>query len=204
MGKTTEIPALPDIHPSEDVLEEYVFERLPDNESAGVEEHLLVCPQCRQSIQRIDEFIFALRQIGEDAALRLTRREKRARAIGFGAALSAAAMGLALSPILPALHRLPPTRRVELVAFRGSNAAMVTAQAGAPLDLVIDISDLSFSAEYRVRIFDASGTEVWSGRVPASGDRLAARMAPGLKRGVYWVRLYSDQKLLREFGLRAD
>jgi hypothetical protein len=42
------------VHPGEDVLDEYAMKRLPDAVAACVEEHLLVCAACCDALQRID------------------------------------------------------------------------------------------------------------------------------------------------------
>jgi anti-sigma factor RsiW len=58
-------------HVSDDSLELYSMDRLPDPEAAKVEEHLLICEECCVRLTRRDEFIQVLR-----AALRriATRR----------------------------------------------------------------------------------------------------------------------------------
>ncbi len=75
---------------------------------------------------------------------------------------------------------------------------------------------LASSTSYRVEVIDAAGKPVWSGQIAAckkteadgsceaSGGPIVARVASGLKAGVYWVRLYAGGELLREFGLQAD
>jgi hypothetical protein len=41
-------------HPSDEVLEKYSLDRLPESNLAAVEEHLLVCDQCRARLQEIE------------------------------------------------------------------------------------------------------------------------------------------------------
>jgi len=48
-------------HPSEDVLERYLFGSLSASEVEGVEEHLLVCHACIASAEQILAFVQSLR-----------------------------------------------------------------------------------------------------------------------------------------------
>jgi len=58
-------------HPTEDVLEELVFQRLPAHETLRLIEHLLHCEGCREAFQDTLEFVILAKQ-----ALRtLQRRE---------------------------------------------------------------------------------------------------------------------------------
>ena len=54
-------------HISEDLLELYSLGRLEEPQLAPVEEHLLVCHECLDRVQRIDEFVAAMK-----AALRMS------------------------------------------------------------------------------------------------------------------------------------
>jgi hypothetical protein len=49
------------IHPAEDRLEMYAMERPPEPEAAPLEEHLLVCKQCRVRLAEWDAYIAAVR-----------------------------------------------------------------------------------------------------------------------------------------------
>ena len=44
-------------HMSEELLERYAMEKMPDWESAPVEEHLLICQFCRTRLEKVDEFV---------------------------------------------------------------------------------------------------------------------------------------------------
>jgi hypothetical protein len=170
-----------------------------------VEEHLLWCPVCCHTLQNIDEFILAMKQSAKQRAPFTAERSNRVRNIWLGTAMAATALGLTLTAILPAVHRAPVEKPVQLVAFRGGEGgAMFPAEAGAALTFSVDLADLTPSGVYRIQIVDAKGSPVWNGESRASGGTLNMRMSPGLKRGSYWIRLYSGGELLREFGLRAQ
>jgi hypothetical protein len=198
---TTQAPRVV-AHPSEDVLEEYAFGRLSDEDLAKVEEHLLICQECRDLLQETEHFLLAIRQhAGEEASSRLRTRPL----IGYGTALAAAVGALMVAAMIPGIHRAHVETPVQLVAFRGGESgAMIPAAAGATLNLHVDVSDLTPTGVYGVQVVDAQGAPVWRNEARASGGSLRLKMSPGLKPGVYWIRLYSGAELLREFGLRAQ
>src|ERR1700722_8575983 len=48
-------------HPSEELLEEYVFHRLPEVLTAQVDEHLLICHRCQDVVAETDGFVIGLK-----------------------------------------------------------------------------------------------------------------------------------------------
>ena len=50
-------------HISEDRLDQYALKRLPEDQAAALEEHLLICAECQDRLQLTDEFIAALRAV---------------------------------------------------------------------------------------------------------------------------------------------
>lgn len=50
-------------HISEDILDQYALNKLPESEAAALEEHLLVCFDCQDRLQLTDDFIAALRAV---------------------------------------------------------------------------------------------------------------------------------------------
>jgi hypothetical protein len=63
-------------HPSEEVLERYLFSSLPEQEVEQLEEHLLVCHSCIETAEQLLSFVQSLRSsLG-------TSRKPRARAAG--------------------------------------------------------------------------------------------------------------------------
>ena len=54
------------LHLTEEVLEEYCFDRLSAEMTGAVEEHLLVCSTCQELLRSLDEFIQLLRMASRD------------------------------------------------------------------------------------------------------------------------------------------
>jgi anti-sigma factor RsiW len=50
-------------HISGDDLELYAMERLPESDTAPVEEHLLVCEECRVRLAEWDGYVRAMRSV---------------------------------------------------------------------------------------------------------------------------------------------
>lgn len=191
-------------HPSEDTLEEYAFNRLSESEVESLEEHVLICSLCQERLRAVDEYILLMKKAAAElqAPARVrTRRATFALWIWAGAAAAVITAGMLLTwPAAPP----GPAVGVELASFRGGTE-MTHAMAGRPLDLAIDLSDLSPAVAYRVQVVNATGGEEWSGRAAASGSKIVAHVAQPLRRGQHWVRVSSaDGQLLREFGLRAE
>ncbi len=189
-------------HLSEEILEEYRFRRLSEREIEALEEHLLICPQCCEALKKIDEFASAVRMYAARAPASAGRMTW-ARGVGMGSVIAAAALGLTVATIRPATHSVSATRVVQLVTFRGGDGqAAIPARADALVSL--DLIDLTPDAVYRVEIVDAQGQRTWTGQSQASGGQLKIHLSSGLRPGAYWIRLYSTDELVREFGLRAQ
>jgi hypothetical protein len=211
------------VHPSEGMLEEYCFNRLPESALETLEEHLLACPSCQGTLEELDEYIQLMKaELAKSPVLPVTtpvttpvtladNTWARVRTAAIRPAMGIAA-GMAMLGVMAILSlKVAPGRGtpafdapVRLAAFRGGDDTTVNhAPAGQPLELSIDVTDLPASNAYRVEVVNATGKRIWDATVSAANGRLSARVPNGLNPGVYWVRLYlAPGKLLREFGLR--
>jgi anti-sigma factor RsiW len=205
------------VHPTEDLLEEYIFGRLQEPALSELEDHLFTCCSCQATLAELDDYVRAAKialaefqhaRLAPVAAppawARLPVNTTAIWALGLVLVLSGSAM------IWRRMQTPSETVTATLTAFRGGNAAALThAPAGKPLDLIIDTTSLPPARAYRLQIVNASGNNAWSGALMASGEKLSAHLPKGLGPGVYWVRLYEPQipgeaGLLREFGLRLE
>jgi hypothetical protein len=59
-------------HVSDDTLERYAMQTLPESESGPLEEHILICPDCRARLQAELDFVTAMR----GAAAKVREAEK--------------------------------------------------------------------------------------------------------------------------------
>lgn len=192
--------AMPVRHPDEDVFEAYAFERLSEENLAEFEEHLLICPQCQDTLEQTEAYIRFMKAATSVYAGKLRVMPDRRRS---GLRWNVAAAAILLLTCMTALFswRNPAgaPKVVDLQAYRGAGGSPeTTAPAGRSLDLRIDLREVRPAAGYRVEIVDATGRRVWFGGTPV-------RLAGGLPAGDYWVRLATDTgEPLREFALHTE
>ena len=208
-------------HPTEDLLEEYGFRRVREPALARLEEHLLVCATCQSRLEELDEYAALMKSAlagfeqshkahAADPRSWLTQFTRhwftlpglpQAGAILAGVLLLAVA-GAAISwrakPVLE-------TATVQLIAFRGGESGFSSAPSGRPLDLTVDGASLPAAPGYTLELVSQTGRTIWTGEARFAGAKLSAHVGSGPGPGVYWVRLYSSQKvLLREYGMRLQ
>src|ERR1700680_3386591 len=63
------------MHSNEDLLEQYAFGRLPEEQADGLEEHLFICEHCQTRLTEIEHFVHATKA----AASELREGEKTSR-----------------------------------------------------------------------------------------------------------------------------
>ena len=193
-------------HIDDDKLERYSLGRLPEDEAASVEEHLLTCTECQDRLTETDEYTGVMRE-----SLAKMPPDKPAKAplwgrlwpmpkVAWVPALAAAALAVIVITV-PENHAGPQT--VTLLARRGPEQP-VTAEAGEPLLLQLERGNLSGGRPYRVEIANSSGTVVWYGMVTWKSDAPSVHVPRPLGPGTYWVRLYDMEPAtaqIREYGL---
>lgn len=181
-------------HPSEDLLEEYAFQRLAEEQVAPLEEHLLACSSCQEALAEIDEYLLLMKQGTAQMAVSPAREARRAWwhiwtpvfarkwapafATKWAQSWAWTAAG-ALACLVAAIflsHRPPEPGSIApvpiaLVSLRGGEN--ITAPRGAPLELQLDPGDSSAPADYRIEVVTDAGKRVWSGdaklKPPTSG-----------------------------------
>lgn len=208
MMSKTQLP-----HIAEDALELYVMGRLSEPETETVEEHLLVCHQCQDLLEETEEFVNAIR-----VAARELEKEPEAqpqvqlrpepkgeswwrRLFTIPAPMIAAA-ACAMLAFFVLIPREKPNAVVDLRAMRGAEAGAV-APPNASLTMNLSLTGVESPGSLRIEIADAVGNIVRKADVERKGEQATAH-ADGLKAGTYWVRLYSGNELLREYGLTVQ
>lgn len=200
-------------HASDDALERYSMGTCSEEETAELEEHLLVCHSCQDRAAEADLLIKPLRA----ALAREQSRPLTARKGGsFFRRIWPPSQRFVWVPALGTLLLVAagwqdfrefnaPPQRIALAAFRGADTDATThASTGAPIDLQLDLSAVRRSPRYRIEIVSASGAVEKRGLLGAAAD--SAHFDAGrLSTGRHWVRLYDDGgNLLQEYGLSVD
>jgi hypothetical protein len=191
------------VHPTEEMLEEYAFERFPEERAAALEEHLLTCPTCQTALAEIDAFVALMKSA--TASYSEPQRAGLNRAGLISVAMLATASVVCLIAFRSSRTELPQAVPVTLTALRGNESpSAARAPAGRTLDLEVDMPGFALDKAYRLEIVNAAGRRAWTGSAAATNGRILAHLPGGLRAGVYWVRMYSGAELLREFGLRVE
>jgi hypothetical protein len=76
------------------------------------------------------------------------------------------------------------------------------APAGATLNLRLSLRGVEAAGPLRIEVADVSGNIVSTAAAERT-DGLALAKTDSLASGAYWVRLYSGNELLREYGLNV-
>jgi len=182
-------------HMDTEELERYSIGRVSEEEAARVEEHLLVCESCRQSLDEIDAYVTAMSRATTESLQ--PEFMPRWSLVPLLAAVACLVVLLSFAVRWPGSQRPPPA--VTLVATR-SNGSDASFPAGRPLSLRPDLTGLAPSPSYRVEMVDDIGRHIWSGKLTPPQDSVTV---PPQSAGTYFVRIYSASgELLREYGLQ--
>ena len=207
-------------HATEEALESYSMGTLPEAEAGILEEHLLVCAACQERLTEADRYVRAVRAAASKlrAGAPADRRGFVAWLPGFFATPELAwTLGAVccLAIVWWAAHGWRTSSplgaqpvAVLLQTVRGEvPAADASAPTGHPLMLETDLAGLPVSTAYDLRVIDQAGSPVERLRAAPEDGRLRAQVPKGLRKGRYWVRLYSGggaADLLREYALRVE
>lgn len=188
-------------HIEENTLESYAMGKVRGEQAEEVERHLLICDACRGKLNEAEGFSRAMKK----AVPMLPAEHERSR--WMWRILMPVCAACALLLILVALKFSPfeGTRspvEVALYSMRGATGE-AHAPADRPLLLRPDLGGLTPASRYDLQVVDSNGARVWSGTAITEGET-ATVAAPGLRKGVYFVRISLGGELLREYSLTLD
>ena len=191
-------------HPDENVLELYCMQKLTGPALESLEDHLLLCAQCQDSVLECDSFLHGMRRAlvlpQETFAARFNLMQYFRMPTLVWAPAGVAAMACAAFLLTRSYTPTMAPVAVALTATRGG--AMPAAKAGQPLDLDLDTRDLAGSGAYHVQVVDAAGKEVWTAMENVQQGHVHALMNARLSAGQYYVRVIDAQGAQREYSLR--
>jgi hypothetical protein len=197
-------------HASDEALELYATHSLPEPALAEIEEHLLVCSQCQQQLEEIDAYVGAMRraakQLDQEDESRKTYWARVSRVLTFrrfGWAMAVTALVLGAVALRLSTKRTVEPFAIVLETSRGSG--MQHAPAGRRLELGLDTQGLPSFSDCALEVVDESARLQYQSHVKAEQSVVRASLPAGLRRGTYFIRLYSPaRELLREYGLQID
>lgn len=189
------------LHQSDERLELYALGRLPDSDSTLLEEHLLVCELCRESLDQVEAYALAMRSAVAGEPVGAVADSWFRGFFQFKTLLFAGGFAAAVLLAVLYLHPRPnvaPLASLELTAMRGS---MVSIKPARETDILL--ADAPAQLSTPVQMVDASGGTVWNGipDSPSHTIRVVKELAPGS----YFVRLFnSNGVLLHEYGFQVQ
>ena len=198
-------------HPTEDALERYLLQRVPEHDLEGIETHVLSCDSCLDKLEALDIYVNAVKlalraSMPQEADTPAYTRASQRPWLAFpGLSWVAAAALIAVCVSVPNITRQNP--EVTLTAYRGSDGPVILPHRSTPL--VLDALDLP-DGTVLAQVVDVFGTQVWTGRTDVH-NRQARLLLPGLgKDGSFFLRLYASSLghdspiLLRELVFRVQ
>ena len=193
-------------HLAEEEIEKYSMATASEEETARVEEHLLICETCQRRLARADDYIRAMqtaaRQLREEAQKPAIGRNFFYRLIPVFSAACLIVLVAIIGMRLAGRRTAVPPLAISLEATRGDGIE-AKAVAGRSLMLNLDVSGVTSQSSYQVEVVDRLGNRVWNGTA-AGHDSRATAMVLEREPGIYFIRLYaSSGDLLREYGLEV-
>ena len=197
-------------HASDEALEQYAMHSLVEPQLGEIEEHLLVCSQCQRQLEEIDAYVSAMRsaaqQLHQEDESRKTYWTHVSRVLtfrGFGWGMAVAALVLGAVALRVSSKR--PVQPFSLVLETSRGSRMQHAPAGRRLELSLDTQGLTSFSGYTLEVVDESARLQYQAQVTAEQSLVRVSLPAGLRRGTYFIRLYSPvRELLREYGLQID
>jgi len=169
-------------HMDPEEAERYLMGGSPEDETAALEEHLLVCSNCRDRVSETDIYLSSMSEAAEEVRAHPGERKWR---------LSHLLVGLAASALIFILGLVASSRPSVEVPLVESLPA--TAPAGRGLHLRLDRGGRN------LELVNAAGQTAWRGQLAATGD---GATIPAQPRGAYLVLLRSHSgELQRKYRL---
>lgn len=168
-------------HMDTEEAERYLLGDSPDPEAAELEEHLLICAECRERISETEVYLSSMRDAAEEVRAHPGDTDWCLAHRFSGVAAGAAIAGFGLIASRYDQNYQTPVE-VRLV-----DSTSVTAPAGRGLDLRFDRGGA------RLEIVNAAAQTAWRGAL-AAGNRA---VVPGQRSGTYLVRMLSASGELR-------
>jgi hypothetical protein len=194
-------------HASDDELELYALDRLPELEVDRVEDHLIVCDPCRDRLEHIGSFALTMRE----TLRRFPAHEEREwfRFEWLSRLMQPRfAMAGAFAVMLALLTGIYEARRPSLAAVASLQLTATRANLQeVPPAREFDLTLRDFPATggpFRLELVDQAGTRLWAGHPESTPGELRAKIGLPLASGVFFLRLYGDaDRLVHEYGFRV-
>jgi hypothetical protein len=195
-------------HPSEEALENFLLNRLPEAELEIVETHILACESCVEQLENLEILIAATKTVTIEPAAKRThlrfakvpqtwKEQFSFLRLSLAGAFGALTIGAILFSV---------PRELTLSAYRGRETPIVA--SWRPVRLNLNATDLA-EGPVVVELVDNSGASVWKGPSMVRNDEVKVTLPRITTSGPHFVRLYNPiqndarSELLREFTFQV-
>jgi len=195
-------------HPTEEALESFLLNRLPEAELEIVETHILACELCVEQLENLEILIAATKTAAIEPAAKQTHlrfvnavQNWKEQFSFFRLSLAGAFSALTVGAVL---FSVPG--EVSLSAYRGPETPTVA--SWRPVRLNLNATDLA-EGPVVVELVDNRGLSVWRGPSTVRNDEVKVTLPRITKEGPHFVRLYNPvqkdarTELLREFAFQV-
>lgn len=184
------------LHVTDDQLELYALDRLPDSDLPDFEVHLMMCANCRERLDEIGTFAWAMREApAAPETDRFGWLRRPAFSMGFGLVVLVLAIGIFSN----GRTKFAPNAALQLTATRGEMPFTIPARE---FDLTL-LDGPREGGPFRVDVVNVTGIAAWSGLAKSSPAGVQVKVMHRLGPGDYFVRLHdASGKMLREYGFR--
>jgi hypothetical protein len=189
------------LHVTDDQLELYALDRLPDSDLPEFEVHLMMCANCRERLDEIGTFALGMREApaaSETDWFGWLRRRAFSMAMGF-VVLVVVVEIVATGINSNGRTTFAPSAALQLTATRGEMPFTAPARefnltlADGPRD----------GGPFRIDVVNVTGVPAWSGLAESSPAGVQVKVMHRLGPGDYFVRLFdASGQMLREYGFR--
>ncbi len=184
------------LHVTDDQLELYALDRLPDSDLPDFEVHLMMCANCRERLDEIGTFALGMREAPAAPKTDWFAWLRRpVFSMGFGFVVLVLAIGIFSN----GRTTFAPSASLQLTATRGEMPFSVPARE---YDLTLADGPRD-GGPFRVEVVYVTGIAAWSGFAESSPAGVQVKVMHRLGPGDYFVRLYdASGRMLREYGFR--
>ncbi len=203
-------------HADDETLERYSIGKLAEPELGRLEEHLLLCPQCKERAEAVDQFLVSFRNVAprfplehrgpESPAWWHVFRRPAVPRLAIAGALAVLVLAFVVGRTWigkPAMDLAPATVFLQLSRGPAATSA-ANAPSGRPLVLEAELTELAALQAYRVAVVSSGGERLFSASAQPREGRLRVVVPKALAKGLYFVQVFSpDGEELREFSLNV-
>lgn len=202
-------------HVDNEALDLYSGQRLSPEDEDAVRQHLRVCPECRDRLEKESYFrasVVGNRDLWEQPPAKELSRDNRWRlfspnlpgVLSHWRPIAGVAALVVLAMLLPRTWPVAPAESVDvtLQAMRGESPS--DAPAGRYLQLRLDLHGMPSADPLTVEVVNQRGAGLAAGQAQVQDGMALFTLPQPLDAGQYWVRLVVGGRQVKEYSLKVQ